>query len=269
MPISEDSSIIPRKLTHSEDAGIIPANLPVTAGGSFAFQQSIYTDGIDDSCATGTSSSVWNPLNSGVSNDSSFNCWLKSDAAAGFNNSDTIFYLEGGVDSTFLAFEVPGGSTTAYLGGKSRSVSFASTYALSSAVQSTWTMYSVVISETRSNQIIKFYVNGVNVDYTSISNASMTHSTTKLSLSSGIQTLSGYQCEAVFSDYAFTDAEVTALYNSGAGEKPTAAVTSVHSYYPVTEGAGKTSGTIVDFMGNADLTMANFAAPNGTSNERP
>jgi hypothetical protein len=90
-----------------------------------------------------------------------------------------------------------------------------------------------------------------------------------LSLSSGSQTLAGYLCEAVFSEYAFSDADVSALYNSGAGAKPTAVLTSVHSYYPVTEAAGQTSGTIADFMGNADLTMANFSAPNGTSTERP
>ena len=266
MPISEDSSIIPRKITHSEDAGIIPANLAVTAGGSFAFRQSIYYDGAADKCETASSSTAWNPLANG--NDVSFSCWARSIDTKEFSNGDQLWHVVDGTDSSQLSFSITG--TDAYLDGRSRNVAFTSTYAIPSATQRVWTMYSMVIEEQRrGSQLIKLYVNAVLVETLTISNTTLTNTTLDFSLGSGTDTLRGYLCEAVFSNYAFTDADVSALYNSGAGADPATALTSVHSYYPVTEAAGQTSGTIVDFMGNADLTMSNFAAPNGTSNERP
>lgn len=266
MPISEDSSIIPRKITHSEDAGIIPANLPVTAGGSFAFRQSIYYDGAADKCETASSSTAWNPLANG--NDVSFSCWARSIDTKEFSNGDQLWHVVDGTDSSQLSFDVTG--TDAYLEGRSRNVGFVSTYAIPSATQKAWSMYTIVIVEqARGSQQIKLFVNAVLVETLTISNTTLTNSSVNLSLGSGTDTLRGYLCEAVFSNYAFTDADVVALYNAGAGEKPTAVLTSVHSYYPVTEAAGQTSGTIADLMGNADLTMSNFAAPNGTSNERP
>jgi hypothetical protein len=266
MPISQDSSIIPRQLTLSQDSEIIPANLPVTAGGSFAFRQSIYYDGGADKCETASSSTAWNPLANG--NDVSFSCWARSIDTKEFSNGDQLWHVVDGTDSSQLSFSITG--TDAYLDGRSRNVGFTSTYAIPSATQKSWSMYTIVIVEqARGSQQIKLFVNAVLVETLTISNTTLTNSSVNLSLGSGTDTLRGYLCEAVFSNYAFTDADVIALYNSGAGADPTSVLTSVHSYYPVTEAAGQTSGTIADFMGNADLTMSNFAAPNGTSNERP
>jgi len=234
-------------------------------GGGFSFQQSIYYDGGADQCEAASSSTAWNPL---VNGDLTFSCWARSIDTKEFSNGDQLWHVVDGTDSSQVNFSITG--TDAYLEGRSRNVGFVSTYAINSTTQRAWSMYSVtIVQQRRGAQEVKFYVNGALVDTKTISNTTLTNSSLDFSLGSGTDTLRGYLCEAAFSNYAASDAEILALYNSGVGADPTSVLASAHSYYPVTEAAGQTSGTIADAIGNADLTMANFSAPNGTSNERP
>ena len=233
-------------------------------GGGFAFQQSVYFDGTNDALSTGGTSSSFNCFNQA---DYGFACWMKASGST-FGNNDYIF---GGTDAgavTAMTFVISG--TNARITMRTRNRTLAGTYDIDTATQAAWTHYGITVEIVSSTvQRVRWYVNGALVETADVSNNVFTRSNINLTLGSGANTLNGFQCESVFSNYLITDAQMTALYNGGKGADPTTTLDSVHSYYPVSESAGQSSGTIADTMGNQDLTMANFVAPYGTNSDTP
>ena len=232
--------------------------------GGFAFQQSVSFDGTNDALSTGGTATSFNCFNQA---DYGFACWMKSSAST-FGNNDYIF---GGTDAgavTAMTFVISG--TDARITMRTRNRTLAGTYDIDSATQAAWTHYGITVEIVSSTvQRVRWYVNGSLVETADVSNNVFTRSNINLTLGSGANTLNGFQCESVFSNYLITDAQMTALYNGGSGADPTTTLDSVHSYYPVSEAAGQSSGTIADTIGNQDLTMANFVAPYGTNSDTP
>ena len=233
-------------------------------GGGFAFQQSVYFDGTNDALSTGGTATSFNCFNQA---DYGFACWMKASGST-FGNNDYIF---GGTDAgavTAMTFVISG--TNARITMRTRNRTLAGTYDIDTATQAAWTHYGITVEIVSSTvQRVRWYVNGALVETADVSNNVFTRSNINLTLGSGANTLNGFQCESVFSNYLITDAQMTALYNGGSGADPTTTLDSVHSYYPVSESAGQSSGTIADTMGNQDLTMANFVAPYGTNSDTP
>jgi len=226
----------------------------------FAFRRSVSFNEDGDKLSCG-STSTWNPLDPGAFG---FSCWARAPVGA-FNNNDFLWYASSSSDSSLLGFSLSG--TDAVLTGKTRNVGFTGTHVISSATQAAWNMYSMVsYTSGRGGQIVLLYINGVQVDSFGLSNNTFTHSTVDLKIGGPFL---GYICEMVFCNYQITAPQLVALYNSGNGADPTTVLDSVHSYYPVSEAAGQTSGTIADAIGNQDLTMSGFSAPYGTITDTP
>tara|TARA_R110000751_G_scaffold285874_1_gene390230 strand:+ start:1236 stop:1994 length:759 start_codon:yes stop_codon:yes gene_type:complete len=232
--------------------------------GGFAFQRSVSFDGTNDALSTGGTSSSFNCFNQA---DIGFSCWMKASAST-FGNNDQIWGGTDGGAVTTMYFLLSG--TNVRITMRTRNRTLAGTYDIAASTQVAWTHYGITVEIVSSTvQRVRWYVNGALVETADVSNNVFTRSNINLTLGSGANTLNGFQCESVFSNYLITDAQMTALYNSGAGADPTTTLDSVHSYYPVSEAAGQSSGTIVDAMGNQNLTMANFVAPYGTNADTP
>lgn len=146
-------------------------------------------------------------------------------------------------------------------------------------IQSTWVgatasfddahHYVITCEQNGANQDIEIYIDGVNVDSLTISANTITETDVSLVIGAaradGVATngLRGYMQEIVLANAAASAAQVSDLYNAGAGANPVGIIPSIHSYYPVSEAAGTTTGQIANSIGNQDLDLTNMTSGYG------
>ena len=238
-------------------------------GGGFAFSNSVYGDGVNDTLSTSASTTCLNPFQQ---NDWAFNIWFKGSTA--FQYNDILFDFNSGGGQSYFQWRtgVGGGATSRYVWLVSNNRGTFSTWEMPTADNTDWHCIggSVEIVDA-SNQKIKLYYDGALVDTIGTANNVFTRANTDQRLfgSSSGSPMAGWMGQTSFMDYLPTDAHFTAAYNSGSGADPRTAFTSVKQLFLFEDSAGTVTGTVTDAIGNQDLTMNNFVAPFGVVTESP
>ncbi len=277
MPISQDSSIVPRQLTLSQDAEIIPANLPVSGSSAFSFGTSLRLDGSNDWATQGGSTPVTTTSSfNGFNNTDWFaSVWLKSGTGGRFANNSAVFGVRQHTGTyAQVKLQWVNASGGSYMRVKASTINITSTYVIPTADQTDWNCYGVAVSvDVGVDVTVKFYYNGNLVDTQTGTQTTITDTDVNLTIGaarSGAEMLSGYMIQLVLGYTLPSDADFAAIYNSGDGADPDDVFTGkMLNHYKFSEAAGTITGDLTDSEGNDSLGMVGFDTGFGLTTDTP